>query len=150
MSSDNNTKYSRQLVDARSAAFARLASRVLETLDSAVEKRRDEGVTLSAIAERIGCHKSAVSRVLNGNVRNLTLRTISDILWAADHEPKDFQADPIEDICPNWTGDVIIHFAPPVEQRVLPVFSVHTEAQRESWKSSRKTTFDHEYRVAAE
>jgi hypothetical protein len=37
----------------------------------------------------------------------LTLRTISDVLWATDHEPKDFEADPIEELsqnCPSFAA----------------------------------------------
>ena len=90
------------LVDSRKAAFARLASRVLETLNEAVSTRREEGQTISAIADRIGCNRSSITRALNGSSANMTLRTISDILWAADFDPQDFSADPIEKISPNW------------------------------------------------
>ena len=90
------------LVDGRKAAFSRLVSRVLETLDAAVSTRRAEGKTMSEIADRIGCDRSSLSRTLNGTTSNLTLRTISDILWATDFDPQDFRADPIEKISPNW------------------------------------------------
>ena len=90
------------LVDSRKAAFARLASRVLETLNEAVATRKDEGQTLTAIADRIGCNRSSVTRLLNGSSANMTLRTISDILWATNFDPQDFSADPIEKISPNW------------------------------------------------
>jgi len=89
------------LVDSRGAAYARLASRVLETLSEAVERRNSEGTTRSEIANRIGCHRSQLSRVLNGAVSNLTLRTISDILWATDYEAQDFMADPVERLSAN-------------------------------------------------
>lgn len=89
------------LVDARSAAFTRLASRVLETLNAAVEKRASSGKSRTQLADKIGWHRSQLTRILNGNVRNLTLRTISDILWATDFEPRDFEADPLEAICAN-------------------------------------------------
>lgn len=92
------------LVDSRKAAFARLASRVLETLNEAVAARREEGQTISAIADRIGCNRSSVTRVLNGSSANMTLRTISDILWATNFDPRDFAADPIEQISPNWVA----------------------------------------------
>ncbi len=93
------------LVDSRKAAFARLASRVLETLNDAVSTRKDEGQTLSAIAEKIGCNRSSLTRTLNGSSANMTLRTISDILWATNFDPQDFSADPIEKISPNWLTD---------------------------------------------
>ena len=92
---------SQPLVDNRGAAFARLASRVLETLNEAVEHRKNEGQTLTQLADRLGCHRSVLTRVLNGTSSNLTLRTVSDILWAADYDPQDFKADPIESICGN-------------------------------------------------
>lgn len=91
----------RPLVDQRGAAFARLVSRVTDTLNRAVEHRKSEGVTLKAAADKIGVHRSALSRVLNGTSRNLTLRTISDILWALEYEPQDFDADPLESINPD-------------------------------------------------
>lgn len=100
-----NLQSSRPLVNARSAAYARLASRVLEVLNGAVQSRRLDGETLSSIADNIGCHRSVLSRVLNGTVSNLTLKTISDILWATKFDPQDFGADPIEVICPNWVDD---------------------------------------------
>lgn len=90
------------LVDSRKAAFARLASRVLETLNEAVSTRKDEGQTLTAIADRIGCNRSSITRILNGSSANMTLRTVSDILWATNFDPQDFSADPIEKISPNW------------------------------------------------
>lgn len=89
------------LVDARSAAFTRLASRILETLNDAVEKRTRSGATRTQIAAKVGCHRSQLTRVLNGSVKNLTLRTISDILWATDFEARDFEAEPVETINPN-------------------------------------------------
>lgn len=90
------------LVDSRKAAFARLASRVLEALNDAVSTRKDEGQTLTVIADRIGCNRSSLTRTLNGSSANMTLRTISDILWATNFDPQDFTADPIEKISPNW------------------------------------------------
>ena len=101
----NDSKYSLPVVDERGAAFGRLASRVLETLNEAVDLRRAQGETITAIAYHIGCHKSLLSRILNGNTSNLTLRTISDILWATRHDPQDFRADPIELISPNWCDE---------------------------------------------
>jgi AraC-like DNA-binding protein len=96
--------FSQPLVDRRSAAFARLASRVLEALNEAVDHRKEEGKTLTELADSLGCHRSVLTRVLNGTSSNLTLRTISDVLWAADYDPQDFKADPIESICSNGIG----------------------------------------------
>ena len=92
-------------VDPREAQYARLAFRVLSTLRGAVDRRVDEGLTRSAIAKRIGKDKSALSRILNGRTRNLTLKTVSDILWAVDFEPVEFDADPVEQLSPNLMPD---------------------------------------------
>lgn len=89
---------SRPLVDARQAAFARLVARVIDALNHAVDKRTVEGATRKEIAEKIGCDKSSLSRALNGTSRNLTLKTVSDILWACDFEPEEFSATPLEEI----------------------------------------------------
>lgn len=91
------------LVETRGANYARLASRVLEALNEAVGRRVGEGATKTDIALKIGCHRSQLTRVLNGATPNLTLRTISDILWATDYEPEDFRADPLEVISHNCT-----------------------------------------------
>lgn len=99
-----NLEFSQPLVSSRSAAFTRLASRVLEALNEAVQYRRDEGETATQIADRLSWHRSAVTRALNGTSANLTLRTISDILWSCRFEPKDFKADPVEHISPNWVS----------------------------------------------
>jgi transcriptional regulator with XRE-family HTH domain len=92
-------------VDPREAQYARLAFGVLRTLREAVDRRVNEGLTKSMIAQRIGCDKSTLSRVLNGRVRNVTLKTVSDILWATDFEPAEFGADALEELSPNHVPD---------------------------------------------
>src|SRR5690606_7944218 len=92
---------SQPLVDDRQAAFSRLVSRVIETLNLAVEKRVERGQSKADLARKIGCHRSALTRVLNGTTRNITLKTVSDILWATEFEPVEFCAHPIEDIRPS-------------------------------------------------
>jgi hypothetical protein len=101
----NDMTSSPPLVDERGAAFGRFASRVIETLNAAIEHRRAQGESVSTIADQLGCHRSVISRVLNGTTKNPTLRTVSDILWAARFEPEDFRADPIESIAPNWVAE---------------------------------------------
>ena len=92
-------------VEPREAQYARLAFGVLRTLREAVDRRVDEGLTKTAIAGKLGWDKSALSRVLNGRTRNLTLKTVSDILWATDFEPVEFDADALEDLSPNHMPD---------------------------------------------
>lgn len=86
----------------REAQYGRLVMNVLNALNQAVARRQSEGETRTYLAEKIGCDRSQISRTLNGNVKNITIRTISDILWAARHEPEDFSVDAFEDISPNY------------------------------------------------
>lgn len=88
-------------VDPREAQYGRFASSVLSMLVVAVEKRIEEGASKSSIAAEIGCDRGQLSRVLNGKISNLTIRTISDILWATKHEPS-IAAGAFEDISPNY------------------------------------------------
>lgn len=89
------------LVDERGAAFARLTARIVDALNDAVDRRQSEGVSRVDLAHKLGWHKSALSRLLNGTTRNMTVKSISDILWATDFEPKEFEAEPLEEVCPN-------------------------------------------------
>lgn len=120
----NGTNSSPLYVSNQSAAFARLASRVLEVLNGAVDRRKAEGKTLSSIAAKLGRDRSALTRALNGTSANLTLRTISDILWATDFDPQDFAADPIENICPNWVSTKMDEFDPSVS--TMTIHQTHT------------------------
>lgn len=92
-------------VDPREAQYARLVFGVVGTLREAVARRSKEGLSKTAIAARIGRDKSALSRVLNGRTRNLTLKTVSDILWACEFEPIEFDADALEDLSANHVPD---------------------------------------------
>lgn len=89
-------------INPRDAQYARLTAEVQRALQQAVELRIAQGETKTSIAKSLGCHRSVLTRVLNGNVTNLTLRTISDILWATQHEPDKFRADPYELISKNY------------------------------------------------
>lgn len=93
--------FSAQKADRRELAYGRIVAAVLGTLREAVERRVDEGESRAALGAKIGMDKSQLSRNLNGRVSNLTLRTISDILFAAGHDPLPFSADAWEDISPN-------------------------------------------------
>jgi hypothetical protein len=93
-----------ELFRKREAQYGRLVHNVLNMLNDAVHHRISEGETKASIARIIGCDRSSLSRILNGNIRNLTLRTISDILWATNYEPQDFSADPVEVISPNYVS----------------------------------------------
>lgn len=95
------TSFARK-TDPRRRQYARFAQTVLETLREAVDRRTAEGLSRKEIAGRIDMAPSSLTRVLNGRVKNITIRTLSDILWAAEHEPVEFGSDAIEDICGNY------------------------------------------------
>lgn len=97
-------------LDPREAQYARLISRALFVLREAVERRLAEGRTKADIAADLGCHPSQLSRVLNGRVKNITMRTYSDILWATHHEPKELNIDSCESLSPN--GHATIYVSP--------------------------------------
>lgn len=97
--------YFDQQVDFRELAYSRVAYSTLEMLRSAVARREAEGETRSAIAAKIGIDRSQLSRTLNGSVKNMTLRTISDIMFATSHSPKEFEADAWEDLSQAWSKD---------------------------------------------
>jgi DNA-binding phage protein len=134
-------------VSQKSAAFARLAARVLQVLNSAVERRREEGQTLSAIAAKIDRDRSALTRALNGTSANLTLRTISDILWATNFDPRDFVADPIEEISPNWIDTSTNGDYPPAHLTVIPTCTVRMESEQISAFYARTPIVNPEFEI---
>jgi len=92
-------------VDPREQFYARFASNILGALRTAVGTRVSEGMSQQEIAEKIGCHKSSISRTLNGRVNNVTIKTVSDILWACSAEPRQFEFDFLEDLQANFIPD---------------------------------------------
>lgn len=115
-------------VDRRELLYGRMASAVLATLRKAVGTRIEQGQSQKQIADRIGCDKSHISRILKGRTSNLTLRTISDILWACDHEPKAFEADAVETIARDQDAVATHLFLMPVQRdrtgRMTPCLGV--------------------------
>lgn len=94
-------------IDPREAAYGRLVSGVLGVLRRAVQSRVDQGAKRMDIAAAADLSAGHLSRILNGNVRNLTLRTVSDLLWATKHDPRDFEADRFEDLSGNGSHQEI-------------------------------------------
>lgn len=86
----------------REAQYGRFASNILRVLREAVDRRVAEGETKASLAGKLGWNRSQLSRLLNGNVGNITIKSISDILWAARFEPEDLEAMAHEDISPNY------------------------------------------------
>ncbi|MFL5483247.1 MAG: helix-turn-helix domain-containing protein [Gemmatimonadaceae bacterium] len=52
------------------------------------------GITRAALAERLGCHKSFVTRVLSGP-QNMTLATMGAFLWGCGYEVKSIDTEPL-------------------------------------------------------
>ena len=103
-------------IDPRDAQYGRFASAILRTLRSAVYHRVGVNHTQRDIADRLGWHRSQLSRVLNGRINNISIKTVSDILWACDFEPEEFAADPVEKLSPNhhcyFTEHLTAHVVP--------------------------------------
>lgn len=51
-----------------------------------MRKRKNEGLTKSEVARRLGVDKAVVSRMLSGNA-NLSLRTVGELCGAMDLQP---------------------------------------------------------------
>jgi|GEM_PF-5034778 DNA-binding Xre family transcriptional regulator len=99
----------------REAQYGRFAANVLRVLRDAVDRRVNEGETRTSLAARLGWNRSQLSRLLNGNVGNITIKSISDILWAVRFEPDDFEAAAHEDISPNYCEPMLV----PVQMATL-------------------------------
>lgn len=79
--------------EAEERAFAQEAC-VISVTEAVSATLREKGLTQSWIAERIGRTKGFVSQVLSGS-RNMTLRTLADLLWAAGVEVRGLELVPI-------------------------------------------------------
>lgn len=60
---------------------------ILEITELICSVMDDEGITRSTLAERLGTSKANVTQMLDGQ-RNLTVQTISDVLFCMDHALK--------------------------------------------------------------
>jgi antitoxin component HigA of HigAB toxin-antitoxin module len=65
--------------------------RGIECISEAIEA---SGLSRSEVAEKLGCHKSIVTRILNGP-QNMTLATLGAVLWACDRELGEFMSTPL-------------------------------------------------------
>jgi transcriptional regulator with XRE-family HTH domain len=91
-------------IDPREAQYGRFASNVLRLLNEAVSFRIAQGLNQSSISQRLDWKKGQLSRILSGRVSNITIKTLSDILWACDFEPDEIRADPAESLSPNQSA----------------------------------------------
>lgn len=71
-------------IDKRRRVFVRLIGKLRHELNQALaEEHVANGMTQAQIAAILNCHKSFVSRVLNGTT-NMTLQTVADFAFALD------------------------------------------------------------------
>jgi len=74
-------------IDPKKRAASRFIGKVRKALISAaIEEKELSGISQKDIAEAIGVHKSAVSRMLKGE-SNLTLRSVGELAWALGWDP---------------------------------------------------------------
>jgi transcriptional regulator with XRE-family HTH domain len=60
---------------------------VLDELNGALrEEQQRHGLTKARIAERLGIHRSEVTKLLNGQRRNMTMESIAALAWALDRD----------------------------------------------------------------
>lgn len=76
--------------DQRKYAQERCIVAVTEALGEAMEQAN---LSRAALANRLGVTKGYISQVFAG--RNLTLRTVADILWACKQELRDLEVGPL-------------------------------------------------------
>jgi transcriptional regulator with XRE-family HTH domain len=88
-------------LDPRELQYGRYASDILTLLREAVEHRLSQGATKKSIADELGWDRSQLSRLLNGRVKNLTARSVSDVLWATKFLPAPLSAVPYEEVSKN-------------------------------------------------
>jgi transcriptional regulator with XRE-family HTH domain len=94
--------------DQRKYAQERVVIAVTEAIAAAMERA---SLKRSDIADRLGKTRSHISQLLSGR-RNLTLRTLGDILWACDLELDDLKVSTLGSIvCPverveEWQRDI--------------------------------------------
>lgn len=102
----------------RDLQYGRFASAVLGLLNHVVDTRVSDGITKKEIAEKIGWKPSALSRLLSGRVSNVTIKSISDLMWATGFQPElDAQANEV--LSPNHGPIVETHIYSDVSSRVV-------------------------------
>ena len=75
---------------------------ILDVTESVFEQLEIQGKSKVDLAEAMGCSKAYVTQLLNGS-RNMTLRTLSDVAFALDVEPR-FEVGFRDQLCqePHW------------------------------------------------
>lgn len=118
--------------DTRRQLYLALVNKLESQLRELYSKRSDEGYTLACAADRLGIHRSLMTRRLNGQT-NMTLETVAEMVWAGGgaidvdvYDPKDL---------PPSNGPRIVHepvsYEPHTEGVSIPTKSVVTFSSRE-------------------
>lgn len=84
----------RQLPDPADQRIYATEKAKLAVTEALLRAIRDASLARQSAAIAIGCSKSHLSQLLSGR-RNMTVRSISDILWACDFELSDLTVKPI-------------------------------------------------------
>ncbi|CAA7627015.1 helix-turn-helix domain-containing protein [Magnetospirillum sp. UT-4] len=72
-------------LDPRKTKAAQFVAKVRRELQQALAEEEKHGLTKSRIAEKLGIHRSAITRRLQGT-ENLTLHSLSDLAWAMNRD----------------------------------------------------------------
>jgi transcriptional regulator with XRE-family HTH domain len=115
------------LIESPSDERAYLAERLIIDVTESLEKQlRAGGMSRSSVAKKLGKTPALVSQLLHGT-RNMTLRTLSDLAWAAGRQVR-IELPPLgETINSPTNGAVICSFKIP-GQPVTPF-----NAQQQHW-----------------
>jgi transcriptional regulator with XRE-family HTH domain len=74
-------------IDPKRRAVARFVMTVRDELQRALaEEAARTGLTKSEVANRLGIHRSAISRRIKGT-DNLSLTSVAEMMWAMDRDP---------------------------------------------------------------
>lgn len=95
-------------VNARDLKYAGFASKVLRELKRAYRSEEKRvGLRKKDVAEKLGVNPALITRWLNGTTENITLKTISDIAWALDHDI-DFTMSSVHEALPAGSNYTLI------------------------------------------
>ncbi len=67
---------------------------IVAVTEAVARAHRGAGLAQSEVARRIGRTKAHISRLLSGR-RNMTLRSLADLLWACGLEVSDVRLEPV-------------------------------------------------------
>jgi plasmid maintenance system antidote protein VapI len=110
----------------RSKVSARFIRRVHREIQKAFSLRAEEGMTQQQLADKLDVNRATVNKRLLGQ-DNLTLRSIADLAWALEFEPKFFMQEKSKPASSNTYKTV---FAPSNAAHVAPPAHAHSPVAR--------------------